>query len=183
MKILRIVLVFVIVLLYLSPFGLLLFLDIDFIQGWPQFLSRTIFYALACPIGLFLNWLWPRKKKQEKPKEKISKKILSSALVFIVLISLQAWTIFITSRKKTVEYLHSPNNENVAVMQYWNDEEPYEHGYIYVVQARFFYKTRSGVFWTSKHEDRTFTWIDDNTLEVVYTHRHSGKIVTEYLHW
>ena len=181
MKILRIALLVVICLSCVTAFGLPLF-GLNFIPGWPEFILRVTLAAVACPAGLLVYLLWPKKEKPDQPKGNIKVQILITAAVFVAIAGVQAWVTFGMSRNSSIEYLRSPSGRNLAVMEIWDDGDPYEHGYAYVVRARFFHQT-SRIFWTSERGNRAFTWIDDGMLALVYLHRHSGEFVEEHLFW
>jgi len=183
MKVLRFALLVLIGLLCSFPMWLPLFFGLTWVSGWPDFLSRALAVILIAPIIFFLRWLSSKKETPDKQKDTPAKVASNVAIFVAIYIVLQAFFCFWMPRERIVEHLHSPNNKNTAVIEMWNDEEPYEHGRIYVGRARYLKEDRSDIFWTSKHDERAFTWIDDNTLEVAYVHKYSGQIIKEYLHW
>lgn len=154
-----------------------LFFGLLWLPRWPEFLAKTLPLIILFPIAQFL--LWPLRKKKETPK----KELLNAVIYIAVFVALNIFSCFWIGREKKIEYLHSPNHVNTALLEMWNDEEQYAHGRYRPIRAQFFYKSQEGVFWTAKRDERTCTWLDDNTLEIAYIDKRTGQEVKEYIRW
>jgi len=55
--------------------------------------------------------------------------------------------------------------------------------YVYPVRAGLFYEDDNDVYLYPEYVDITFTWIDDDTLEITRTNKSDGEVSTDYLRW
>ena len=140
---------------------------VEWIIGWPEFLSDLISYApviILFAFSLLRTLKQPLNKKFTKTQKMIS--VWSSAVLCALYIGMCVFSNFFGQSRKIERYITSPNGENKAVVFVDNDEDSPEMEYIYPVRAGLFYEYESRVFLYLKREDATFTWLDDNTLEI-----------------
>ena len=155
------------------------------LPGWKYLLTMLTTAILWC-VGFIL--LWPLYAHNKTPERK-RKTMIIVVILLVVLYALRAWTNI--ERDYKIEYLHSPNNINTAVarlqeVSYGRDAT---YGYVTRVQARFFYEVAykdkdNAVFLLSYPEERTFTWIDDYTLQITRPlYGDPNTILTDYIRW
>ena len=84
-------------------------------------------------------------------------------------------------KETVVEYIHSPNGKNMAVVMAHDIFDFYYS--VYPVRAKFFYKSKEVADLTADPELYTLNWIDDNTLDIIYAITSSGEEIKKTLRW
>jgi len=174
LKVLRIVLA---ILAFLANFFVILalpnILGVEWITGWPKFLSTVLYFALN---GLVCFLIWP----SEKPKEKSAptgKQKIGVAIACVVSIAMvfgySYWSSF-SSYNKVDHYEYSPHGTSRAVVF---------SGRIYPVKALLFYEEKKRIDIDPYYYDITLTWLDETTLEITRIEKETGEVSTDYLRW
>jgi len=171
-----------------------MFFGLRWIPGWPSF-----FMYLAAPlIGLPFAWLLLRAAPKTDMNTQQKRYRLIGILVAVPIFFAAATIANFSRYPKTVEYLHSPNRVNTAVVL----EEPNKFYHIlkeyiptetetnktvYPVRAWVFYEKeqRAGLITGSESVKQTYRWVDDNTLEFIMTVTSFDGIdpLTTYINW
>jgi len=139
------------------------------LPGWPEFFSIIQFVVIYIPISIILRRPFFKEKKSQKS---LRIEIASFTVMLVLFVAVAVWASF--REVDSIEYLHSPNQINTAMVK--NDI-----GLVYPVQAHLFYDrdTNNIALWPSKDVDWTYTWLDDNTLELDYT----VLGIKDYIRW
>ena len=161
-------------------------LGVEWIVGWPRFLSYALIWfpvCIACVISLLKTLKKPLDKKFTKRKKVLE--VLGETLLCAFYIGVSIfWGS--SSSLKVDRYISSPNGENKAVVLMYKDEGRLGTEYIYPVRAWLFYEDNNDFYLYPASEDITYNWLDDNTLEITRTREdENGETVTEtnQLNW
>ena len=135
------------------------FFGLEWIPGWPKLCMNSAAFAIAVLLGLLLG-------RKKEPRPKLEKKQIRKFLLLLpIVVSLLGVSLYLYSfvgYPKTVEYLHSPNRVNTAVvLRDKNDGKS-----LYRVRMRVFYERKTI---TGLHPEYTCRWIDDTTIEFADT--------------
>jgi len=166
---------------------------VEWIIGWPEFLGNMLGYA-----PIFIScWFWPAshlfkpKRVPEQTPEQTKKQkknaIVSSAVLCAIFLWLSIGLSFFNQWRKIDRYERSPNGKNKAIVMVHKDDDAWawRTEYVCPVRAWLFYEDDNCIYLHPGSEAITFTWLDDNTLEITRTWEYDGevKMETEQLRW
>jgi len=116
-------------------------------------------------------------------KRKKMRSVLFIGLVCVFYVGLCIVQGFIDQWQKVDRYEHSPSGKNKAVVMVRKNADAWDAEYVYPVRAGLFYEDDNCIYLYPNYEDITFTWLDDNTLEITKTRKDSSEVETECLRW
>ena len=161
-------------------------LGVEWIIGWPQFFSYLLYYATIY-LGVFLILPKSLRGKRLNPKpgqtpEQVKRNTKITYVFLGVLFFVHSVLVgFVIQWQKIDRYERSPSGRNKALV--WVDKKDKNFSAICPVRAGLFYEDDNKVYLSPKYEDITFTWLDDNTLEITKTRKNSGEVETDCLRW
>lgn len=169
-----------------------LLFGLHWIPGWPKAYMYLIAFIISIPVIWCLFGRRPMPGLSEKQKL-IRYAAAAAGLVVMAVLSISRG---FSSYPKTVEYMHSPNRANTAVvleepnvlyklkgLMPW---EPETNKTVYPVRAWVFYEKKQGQGLIASREsmEQSYRWIDDDTLEFVTTFVTSEMDpIAEYIKW
>ncbi|MCL2495604.1 MAG: hypothetical protein FWE98_08155 [Oscillospiraceae bacterium] len=169
---------------------------LSWIPGWPKaimYLLVIVAYTLA------FGCLWgnrPKPTPELTKKQKRTRNIMLPVLLLIVVAMAVGRGFY--GYPKISDYLHSPNHKHTAVVleepnklyEIMKEYMPWEsktNKTVYPVRAWVFYeeKQRAGLITESETSKQSYSWLDDNTLEFVFTFTAFDEVVTftEQITW
>ena len=153
--------------------------DLNYLPGWPRFLSRMLM-----PLSFYGALLMFSLSKEQTKKSK-----WLTVIAWLALILIRAGFIASDSFRdlKITGYIHSPNGVNTAVVL----ESSVKLSSVYPLRARFFYvyQSRNGVYLEETLAQAAYTWTDENTLLFIEGYRETYDFdameyyTTNELHW
>jgi len=159
-------------------------LGVEWIVGWPEFLSILLIWSPLIAVyayALLKTLKQPLDEKLTKRKKTLS--ILFSGLVCVFYIGMCIVQGFVIQWRKVDRYERSPSGKNRAVVMVRKKAAAWDAEYVYPVRAWLFYEDDNDVYLYPEYEDITFTWIDDDTLEITRINKSDGEVSTDYLRW
>ena len=157
---------------------------LEWIPGWPEFLGTLLIWGIMIVFlahELFKKLKKPLDEKFTKKKKALWASFYASFCVFYI--GLSIYLGFINQWRVVDRYITSPNGKNKAVVMVRKEKHDRGVEYIYPVHARLFYKNDNNIYLLPQHMDITYTWLDDNTLEITKARKDSGEVETECLRW
>ena len=159
---------------------------VEWIFGWPEFLATSLSYGITF-LGVYLILPKSLREKRLNPKPELTpaqvkkRTRIMYIVLAVILIGQSALASFVIQFRKIDRYEYSPNGKNKALVWVYKKDEDFSA--ICPVRAWFFYEDNNDVYLHPKYEDITFTWLDDNTLEIIKTWKDSGEVETGCLRW
>jgi len=157
---------------------------LKWLPGWPTFLSMA-------PVFIIYPMMFILRPSQKKNAQKWKRPVAIAATLVVaigVTVAL-TWASFKMDSKKVIEYLHSPNRKNIAVVFESRSERFGDSKTIYPVRARLLYERKTDNYahiFNRGLETYAYSWIDENTLEIVTDYGEIGGkdfIMTSYIRW
>ncbi|MCL1951672.1 MAG: hypothetical protein FWF60_02470 [Oscillospiraceae bacterium] len=160
-------------------------LGVEWIVGWPTFLNHLlIWFPLIAVFAYALLKTLKQPLDEKLTKKKKTRSVLFSGLVCVFYIGMCIVQGFIVQWQKVDRYERSPSGKNKAVVMVGKGEaDAWDAEYIYPVRAGLFYEDDNCIYLYPNYEDITFTWLDDNTLEITKTRKDSSEVETACLLW
>ncbi|MCL2301599.1 MAG: hypothetical protein FWC27_15770 [Firmicutes bacterium] len=157
---------------------------VEWIVGWPAFLSNLlIWFPLIAVFAYMLLKTLKQPLDETFTKKKKTRSVLFSGLVCVFYIGMCFVQGFIIQWQKVDRYERSPSGKNKAVVMVRKKADAWDAEYVYPARAGLFYEDDNCIYLYPNYEGITFTWLDDNTLEITQTHKDSGEVETECLRW
>ena len=145
---------------------------VEWIPGWPEFLSNLLTWGMLLiylAVHIVKTWIKPLDEKFTKKNKRNT--IIFYAIGCAFYIGMSALMGLGFQWRKIDRYIASPNGKNKAVIMVRKDDvlgDSWRTEYIYPVRAGLFYEDNN-IYLQPGQEDITFTWLDDNTLEITRT--------------
>lgn len=161
---------------------------VEWIIGWPQFFAYLLYYAIIY-LGIFLILPKSLRGKRLNPKpgqtpEQVKKNTKITYIFLGVLFFVHSVLVgFVIQWQKIDRYERSPSGKNKAVVMVRKKNDAWDPEYVYPTRAGLFYEDDNCIYLHPNYEDITFTWLDDNTLEITKTRKDSGEVETGCLRW
>jgi len=142
---------------------------VEWIPGWPAFLSNLLTWLPVIGVwvySLLKTLKQPLDEKFTKRKKALSALFFGSLCAFYIGISI--FLGFFNQWRKVDRYISSPSGKNKAVVMVEKEKYGGDTEYIYPMRAWLFYEDNR-IYLYPKYENITYTWLDDDTLEITHT--------------